>query len=291
MNQRFLIVGGTGTLGQATAKALLNRAYFVTVFSRCELKQKEMQIAFNNNPALKFILGDIRDRDAVLSATRHVDCIMHFAALKHVDTLEEFPEEALKTNVLGTINIADAAEHWATPNVVFSSTDKAVDPINAYGFSKALAEKILMRRNLTQAVVKYSIYRWGNVLGSRGSAIHGFVKTLREEKKVYITDPKMTRFWIKIEDAVSFMLKTYDFCDRKEIQIPSIYSASIAELADAVARALGVEYYETVTTGIRAGEKIHESLTSEHFGGLTSFSSERIPRGALSSMVKEAINE
>lgn len=258
---KYLILGGTGTLGRAlTQKLLEDKSNEVICFSRCELKQKEMRGDFKNDPRLHFILGDIRDHGALRRACVAVDTVFHVAALKHVDVLEENPEESVKTNIIGTMNVADAAELAGVSHVVFSSTDKAVSPVNAYGMSKAISEKILLNRNQAGRT-HFSVFRWGNVTGSRGSVLHAFAKSLTTEKEARITHPEMTRFWITIEDAVEFMLANYKTASG--VMIPPIKAASVANLIKATAIVLGVEEYKTVITGVRPGEKLHESL-DEH---------------------------
>jgi UDP-N-acetylglucosamine 4,6-dehydratase len=258
---RVLILGGTGTLGTELTRRWLLEGCEVTVFSRDELKQKQMA-ARMGGPLLRFRLGDIRDRAALARAMVGMDIVFHVAALKHVDTLEEHPEESVATNIQGTINVADCAEAAGVGRVVFSSTDKAVSPINVYGMSKGISERILLQRNKAQSSTTYAVYRWGNVLGSRGSVLDTFKRTIQCEGKAYLTHPEMTRFWIRIEDAVDYMLKTYVAASRTDAMIPPIKAASVANLALSVARYLGYgEHVKLEVTRIRPGEKLHESLT------------------------------
>lgn len=264
---KSLIIGGTGTLGQELTRQLLQEVdNEVVILSRCELKQRQMYEAFNRDVRIKFVLGDIRDKTTLTRAIfgRGFDVIFHVAALKHVDVLEENPEESVATNVLGTINVADVAIEAQVPHVVFSSTDKAVDPINAYGMSKGLSEKILYRRNEIQTSTKFCVFRWGNVIGSRGSAIHFFAKTLKETNTVFLTDSRMTRFWIKIEEAVRFMLDNYKTAPLAAAAIPEMRSAPIYTLACAVAQHVGAKDMNIVNIGFRRGEKMHEQIISAH---------------------------
>lgn len=257
---KYLIVGGTGTLGRALTKALLksSETQSIVCFSRDELKQKELSSAFND-PRLRCVLGDIRDFDSLVRVMSGIDVVFHVAALKHVDTLEANPEECVKTNILGTMNVADAAIVQAVPYVIFSSTDKAESPVNVYGMSKGISEKILLNQNLLQSRTKFSVYRWGNVIASRGSALSFFAKTLKEEGRAYITDLEMTRFWIRIEDAVGFMLGTYEIA--AGIMAPAtMLSSPITSMVDAISELVNVPKYETQVTGVRPGEKIHETL-------------------------------
>lgn len=261
--KKFLILGGTGTLGKSLIKRILAlpEDVSVTCFSRCELKQKGLRDEIKD-PRLQFVLGDIRDRDFLFYVFSGMDTIFHVAALKHIDSMEENPEESVKTNIVGTINVADAAISCRVPYVVFSSTDKAVEPINVYGNSKAISEKILLRRNALQKFTQFSIYRWGNVVGSRGSAIPMFAKTLKDEGKAYLTDSKMTRFWIRIEEAIDFVMKSYRI-PSNEVRIPDMKAASVVRVIEETAKIMGIDTFEILEIGKRRGEKIHEDLTSK----------------------------
>lgn len=261
----YLIIGGTGTLGKELTRQLLtDPKNHVICFSRCEFKQQEMKREFKNNPELRFIVGDMRDRESLFHAMVGVKTVFHVAALKHVDVLEDNPEESVKTNILGTINVCDAAIKCEVDHVVFSSTDKAVDPVNVYGMSKGISEKILLRRNEIQGITEFSVYRWGNVLGSRGSAIHSFADSLLNSRKVFLTDPEMSRFWIKIEDAVKFMLAGYQTAALDDINIPSMKAASVIRVIHTIARILSVDKFGIEPVGLRRGEKIHEAMRSMH---------------------------
>jgi UDP-N-acetylglucosamine 4,6-dehydratase len=256
---KYLILGGTGTLGRALTKALLASEpnCLITCFSRDELKQKDLAAELKD-PRVSFTLGDIRDASTLWQAMMGVDTVFHVAALKHIDSLESNPEESVRTNILGTCNVADTAIRANVKHVVFSSTDKAVDPVNVYGMSKGISEKILLNRNKSQSITRFSVYRWGNVLASRGSALHYFAKTLKTEGKAYVTSPDMTRFWIRIEDAVAFMLNTYQTASG--IMVPVMKSSYVTTMVEAIAALSGVPIYSTVLTGLRPGEKIHESI-------------------------------
>tara|TARA_R110000868_G_scaffold62962_3_gene189952 strand:- start:8454 stop:9371 length:918 start_codon:yes stop_codon:yes gene_type:complete len=262
---KYLVIGGTGTLGKAFIEKAVSHGHAVTCFSRCELKQKELQASVKGQ--VKCVIGDVRDRDAVMRVTRGFDSVFLFAALKHVDTLEFNPEEAFKTNVIGTVNALDAAEQNGVKNFVFSSTDKAVDPVNAYGYSKALAEKIIQART---GPCTYKVYRWGNVISSRGSVIPMFIEQLKKSNEVRLTDTSMTRFLIKIHEVVNFIFDTFELGTSNEILIPSIKAASIQQLVRVIASLLGVKNYKTNIMGIRPGEKLHETLVSAHIGAVES---------------------
>lgn len=254
------IIGGTGTLGTELIKSL-HKDNDITCFSRDELKQQKLK---NIYPNVKYIIGDVRDKEAIKTLLNNsYDALFYVAALKHVDVLEDNPVEAIKTNVIGTLNIGEAAINAGVSNVVFSSTDKAVLPINVYGMSKSIAEKYLLNLNKLNKT-HFSVYRWGNVIGSRGSAIHLFRDQLLNEKKVKITHIDMTRFWIPIETAVNYLLDTYKTASKTEIMIPTMKAAKIVRIVDIIAKLLNVRSYVIDIIGIRPGEKIHECLKSTH---------------------------
>jgi UDP-N-acetylglucosamine 4,6-dehydratase len=253
---RILITGITGTLGTALTTLLLEDGHEVVGYSRCELKQSQ----FQKHEKLTMYVGDVRDRDRLIEASRNVDLIFHLSALKRIDSCEENPEECVATNVYGTENVLHAQRINKIPRVVLSSTDKAVYPINIYGMSKATAEK-LVRRNPNNVVC-----RWGNVLGSRGSAIPHFVKTLREGKYLDITDKKCTRYWLPVEDAAIFMW----LASQKPVgglYIPEMKAYPVLKLALMIAKIIGIEPKRINDIGIRAGEKLHEHLRRDDEGG------------------------
>lgn len=253
---RLLIIGGSGTLGNAVTEALYSNGRSISIYSRDEIKQKEMKKKF---PKCNFIIGDVRDKEAVENAVRGHDRVFLFAASKHVDICERFPEECIKTNIDGCLNTLKACDKYNTP-LTFSSTDKAVAPVNAYGASKMMCEKIL----LGQDRVKVSIARYGNVLGSRGSVLEMFVKSILTSQPVCVTDERCTRFWIKIEDAARFVINA-----NEGMNIPKLRSSKITDLVYAVSKVLGKPYSIKVT-GLIPGEKVHESL-SEDYHSNTSF--------------------
>lgn len=273
----IVIFGGTGTLGHALAKIYAKRKESVTVISRCELKQKQMAKKY---PNFKYIVGDVRDHH-----WKHMvkpEIVYNLAAMKHVDTAEFNTEYCFDVNVNGTINTCK----WAIDNhakYIFSSTDKAVLPINAYGASKMMAEKFVLHQGR-------NVFRWGNVLGSRGSVLHAFRETLTKEKKVYITSTEMTRFWIHIDDAANFMVERAGMMTGTHI--PDMGAAPVVDLAAAMAKVLGITTYEIIETGIRPGEKYHEVLESNHGWCLRSDDDGiRIPMDILEKMVERAMNE
>ncbi len=277
-----LIIGGTGTLGQELTRQLLERGELsIRVLSRCELKQKEMSEKFRDK-RLSFTLGDVRDLSTVRGAMRGIHTVFYVAALKHVDTLEFNPEEAVKTNVLGTMNVADAAQSEGVRYVAFSSTDKAVAPINAYGMSKALAEKILLNRN-RNGKTSFSVFRWANVMGSRGSVIPLFAETLKSQGVAYITDPEMTRFWIRIEDAARFMIEHH--WKANGVMIPPMKAASVLRVIDRIAAHCGLDEYQVKRIGIRPGEKLHETITE----GISSDTAEKYSDEELDGLLESVL--
>ncbi len=259
LKRNILIIGGTGTLGQELLKKI--DPCKTIIFSRDELKQHELRHKY---PNLKCVIGDIRDQKSLEYAfDDNIEWVFHVAALKHVDILEHNPEEAYKTNILGTINSAELAKKYNVTNFYFTSTDKAVMPVNVYGMTKAISERYLLNQNKSEpSGTVFRVFRWGNILGSRGSVVSLFVNSLKEENKIYVTDKKMTRFWIRIEDAVRYMLGFKG--DSTKVNFPEMKTASICNLGKAIADVMGIKRFEIKEIGIRPGEKIHECLYSSH---------------------------
>lgn len=253
---KALVTGFTGSLGSELTKLLLDDGIHVVGYSRDELKQSQ----FPNHPKLIKYLGDIRDRDRLLEASRNCDIVFHTAALKQVDRLEENPEEAIATNVTGTENILYSQRINHIPRVVLSSTDKAVYPINTYGATKALAERLVLR-NENNVVCRY-----GNVFASRGSVIPSFIKSLKEENLIRITDKRMTRFFIKVSEAAEFVARS-SIKPQGGLYIPQMKSYPVLKLALLIADILQVRNPKVLEIGIRAGEKLHENLRTEFEGG------------------------
>lgn len=267
--KKHLVLGGTGTLGQAIIKKLrLDPENEIVCLSRDEFKQHQMKKIWPEDQRMHYVLGDIRDLHSIERYFAGVHTVFHVAALKQIDTLEANPYECIKTNLLGTINVAKAATDYNVPFVVFSSTDKAVMPINLYGMCKAASELVLKFENKFQKRTQFIIYRWGNVLSSRGSVIPIFQGTLREGK-AHITDKHMTRFWIKIEQAVEFILSTYQK-NLDEVMIPPMKGASVVKVVEAIADSMGVKKYELIETGLRPGEKINETIFVDDRGSAVS---------------------
>ncbi|MBN2047571.1 MAG: UDP-N-acetylglucosamine 4,6-dehydratase (inverting) [Anaerolineaceae bacterium] len=260
-NQTILVTGGTGSFGKNFTKVLLEKhtPKRIIIFSRDELKQHEMRMQFNDDPRLRFFIGDLRDRDRVYRAfSTEIDMVVHAAALKQVPACEYNPYEAIKTNVIGAQNVIDAAIDCGIPKVIALSTDKAVNPINLYGATKLCAEKQFVQGNsyAGSKPTRFSCVRYGNVVGSRGSVVPVFRK-LRETGLVTVTDERMTRFWITLDQAVEFVIHSSEIMHGGEIFVPRLPSMGIMDLVKVIAPDCEVKI-----TGIRPGEKLHEILIS-----------------------------
>jgi UDP-N-acetylglucosamine 4,6-dehydratase/5-epimerase len=257
----ILITGGTGSFGKACIETLFaeHDPRVVRVFSRDELKQSEMQANYAGEKQVRFFLGDVRDRNRIIGATRGVDLIIHAAALKQVPACEYNPFEAAQTNILGSENVVAAAIANDVPRTLMLSTDKAVNPVNLYGATKLCAEKIVTQANALAAdsLARFASVRYGNVVGSRGSVIPIFLAQA-ETARITITDERMTRFWITLPEAVRFVLSRLALMEGGEVFVPKIPSMRVSEIADAIAPDA-----ERVITGIRPGEKLNEVLLTE----------------------------
>ncbi len=259
----ILITGGTGSLGKMLVKTIIAKYVpeKLIIFSRDELKQFEMQQQWSSEkyPFMRYFLGDVRDYSRLLHAFNGVDYVIHAAALKQIPAAEYNPYECIKTNIFGAVNVTEAAIEKNVKTVVALSTDKAVNPINLYGATKLCSDKLFVAAHVYsgQHNTKFSVVRYGNVLGSRGSVIP-FFKDKAKEGKLPITDPRMTRFWITIGRAVEFVLASLEKTKGGEIFVPRIPSMKITDLAEAVAPKVPHKI-----VGIRPGEKIHETLISE----------------------------
>jgi UDP-N-acetylglucosamine 4,6-dehydratase len=256
-----LITGGTGSLGNSLVEYLLKETQVrrIAIFSRDELKQHHMRIRFQDNPRLRWFLGDIRDLDRLKRAFHGVDYVIHAAALKQVDTGEYNPMEFIKTNVLGSQNVIDASIDAGVKRTIALSTDKASSPINLYGATKLTADKLFVAaNNYSQAYgTAFSVVRYGNVMGSRGSVIPFFRDLALQGKALPITDLRMTRFWISIENAVKFVIESLEMMTGGELYVPRIPSMRIVDLARAVSPDSKLE-----EIGMRPGEKLHEEMIS-----------------------------
>lgn len=262
-NKTLLITGGTGSFGNAVLKRFLDSDIAeIRIFSRDEKKQDDMRKKYANTK-LKFYIGDVRDYQSVLNATRGVDYIYHAAALKQVPSCEFYPLEAVKTNVLGTENVLEAAIQNQVQRVVCLSTDKAVYPINAMGISKAMMEKVVVAksRNVPEGTTICAT-RYGNVMASRGSVIPLFVDQILKGQPISITDPNMTRFMMTLDDAVDLVLHAFEHGTNGDIFVQKAPAATIHVLAQAVVDLMNQEEHPIDIIGTRHGEKIYEALCS-----------------------------
>jgi len=256
-----LITGGTGSFGKKFTEIVLREhdPKAVRIFSRGEFLQLQMRQQFNDDPRLRFFIGDVRDRDRLYRAMDGVDIVVHAAALKQVPACEYNPIEAVKTNIDGAVNVINAAIDNEVEKVMAISTDKAVYPVNLYGATKLVAEKLFVQGNAYTGKhrTRFSVVRYGNVVGSRGSVIPLFLEQ-RRTGKITITDERMTRFWITLEQGVRFVISCIERMKGGEIFVPKIPSMRIVDLADVIAPGA-----EREIIGIRPGEKIHECLITE----------------------------
>jgi len=260
----ILITGGTGSFGGYFVNYLLDKKFKeIRVFSRDELKQEEMRLKLEN-PAIKFHIGDVRDRDSVDDVMTGVDYVFHAAALKQVPTCEFFPMQATQTNVIGSQNIIKSAISHGVSKVVCLSTDKAVYPVNALGITKALMEKVVQSasRTLSESKTILSLVRYGNVLFSRGSVIPLFLKQIREKKPITVTEPEMTRFLLPLKEAIHLVDFALKNGQQGDIFVRNAPSGSIGDLAQALKNIFSSES-EIKTMGMRHGEKLHETLASK----------------------------
>lgn len=257
-----MITGGTGSFGNAVLKRFLDSELKeIRIFSRDEKKQDDMRKRYAS-PKLKFYIGDVRDFNSVLSAVRGVDYIYHAAALKQVPSCEFHPLEAVKTNVLGTENVLEAAITCGVKRVVCLSTDKAVYPINAMGISKAMMEKVIVAKSRGSNSTIICTTRYGNVMASRGSVIPLFVDQIRAGQPITITDPNMTRFMMTLNDAVDLVLYAFEYGDPGDIFVQKAPAATIEVLGKALIELMGKPDYVFNIIGTRHGEKLYEALLS-----------------------------
>jgi len=260
-NSSVLITGGTGSLGKALLKEILSTttARRVVIFSRDELKQYNLRSEFKDDPRIRWFIGDIRDIERLKRALHGIDYVIHAAALKQVDTGEYNPMEFIKTNVMGSQNVIDASISAGVKKVVALSTDKASSPINLYGATKLTADKLFIAANNYSFSygTTFSVVRYGNVMGSRGSVIPFFSSLAAEGKPLPLTDLRMTRFWISIDAAVKFVLSSLELMSGGELYVPRIPSMKLIDLAKAVDPTAKI-----VDIGMRPGEKLHEEMIS-----------------------------
>ena len=258
----LLITGGTGSFGNAVLRRFLDSELNeIRIFSRDEKKQDDMRKLYNN-PKLKFYIGDVRDFQSVSNAVRGVDYIFHAAALKQVPSCEFHPLEAVKTNVLGTENVLEAAVQSGVKRVIVLSTDKAVYPINAMGISKAMMEKVSVAKSRNADSTIINVTRYGNVMASRGSVIPLFVDQILSNTPISITDPEMTRFMMTLDDAVDLVLYAFENGTPGEIFVQKAPAATIKVLAEALTELMDVPNHKINIIGTRHGEKLYEALLS-----------------------------
>lgn len=256
-NKVVAITGGTGSFGKAMVKELLTKdVRQIRVLSRDELKQAQMKDEIND-PRVEYFICDIRDAERLVTAIEGVDIVIHAAAMKRIEVCEKDPQEALKTNINGTVNVANACLRNNVKNAIFISTDKACYPVNLYGATKLTAEKVWIQSNTYRGrnhPTKFSVVRYGNVLGSRGSVLHSFKDQL-EAGVLKVTDQKMTRFFITLQEAVDLVQLAIEYQQGGEIYTPNLKAVSIYRMAEMIAGNVPV-----VITNQRGGEKLHETL-------------------------------
>ena len=260
-DKNILVTGGTGSFGKKFVEMMLKdyQPNRLIVYSRDELKQHEMRMAGFDHPNLRYFIGDVRDLPRLQRAFNGVDIVVHAAALKQVPACEYNPMEAIKTNILGSSNVVDAALDAGVKKVLALSTDKAVNPVNLYGATKLAAEKLMVQSNAYAGGMKtrFSCVRYGNVVGSRGSVVPLFIKQ-RSTGEVTLTDERMTRFWISLDQGVRFVIRCIEQMQGGEVFVPKIPSMRMVDLAQAIAPEAEIRII-----GIRPGEKLHEVLISE----------------------------
>jgi len=289
-----IITGGTGTLGRELIRQITVGKYFdpIVVFSRDEAKHIELEREYDN---VRTFLGDVVRSEDIGSCIRRYqpDTVFHCAALKHVDRGEAQTSQYINVNLNGTINVTNACSNFRVKNMVFFSTDKAVLPINAYGMTKALAEKYIQSKwSDDEKSTNFAIYRWGNILGSNGSVLKQFVKDIIDKKRIKITHQDMTRFWLTISEAVFYVLNSYLERTIQPRICPTIKAATLIDLAYAVASCLSMEYdLDFKITGIRPGEKIHEHLKSDHDFCIRSDNATKYKADELEAKIKPTVLE
>lgn len=264
-DKTIFVTGGTGSWGYELVSQLLQEdPKEIIIFTRNESNQVTMKRSFVNNNRLRFVIGDVRDKNALLEASEEADYIFHLAALKHVPVCEEQPYEALKTNVTGTQNVIEAAIENKVKKVIYISTDKAANPSNFYGFTKALGERLIIHANSLPSKTQFVCVRGGNVLGTNGSVIHVFKQQIKRDSKIGITDNEMTRFFLTIKDAIKLLFKATYESYGGEIFVMKMPTCKIIDLAHVLIEASGEKNVEIEEQGIRPGEKLHEILFTEY---------------------------
>lgn len=256
----LLVTGGTGSFGNAVVRRFLNTDIKeIRIFSRDEKKQDDMR-KYYKNPKLKFYIGDVRDYNSLIDAFKGVDYVFHAAALKQVPSCEFYPMEAVKTNVIGTENVLNAAINAGVKKVICLSTDKAVYPVNAMGITKALMEKVAIAKSRADNGTTICITRYGNVMASRGSVIPLFISQIRNNQPMTVTDPNMTRFMMTLDEAVDLVLYAFKNGENGDIFVQKAPSATIGLLAETIRKLLKRPNHEIKIIGTRHGEKLYETL-------------------------------
>ena len=262
-NKILLITGGTGSFGNAVLEKFIDSELKeIRIFSRDELKQDNMRKKYNNSK-LNFFVGDVRDKASVDDAMKDVDFVFHAAALKQVPSCEFFPMQAVKTNILGTENVLNAAIEAKVKKVIALSTDKAVYPINAMGMSKALMERVIVSKGRNQSKTMISCTRYGNVMASRGSVIPLFIQQIKEEKPITITNPEMTRFMMSLKQAVELVMFAFKNGSSGDIFVQKAPAATVKTLAESIRDILNKQKHEIKIIGTRHGEKLYETLLTK----------------------------
>jgi FlaA1/EpsC-like NDP-sugar epimerase len=268
--KKIFITGGTGSWGNELTKQLLDfDPEQITIFSRSEFNQVSMDRKFND-PRLRFLIGDIRDHDRLMECMKGIDFVFHLAALKHVPVCEEQPYEAIKTNIVGTRNVIQAAQANGVKKVIDVSTDKAVDPLNLYGMTKAIGERLIIQANLEPSPTQYVCIRGGNVLGTNGSVVPFFIDQIKRFKKVKLTDKNMTRYFLTLSEAISLLFKASEVSHGGETFVMKMPACKISDLAEVMIEEIAPnEHIAIEEVGVRPGEKIHEVLVSRYEAPLT----------------------
>ena len=284
----IVIFGGTGTLGHALAR-IVSQIDFgpIYIVSRCELRQKQMREEF---PGFRYVVGDVTNTDWADKIPSKPCTVFNLAAMKHVEIAEDNVERCVAIDYMGVVNTFKWAKSVGALSYVFTGTDKSVLPINAYGMAKGLAEKYLeekIRENSSD--MQISVCKWPNVLGSRGSVLHAFMKSLKDENKFYITDKRMTRFWLHIDDVADFMWSKRVVTSLNGPHIPQLKACKVTELAESVARLMGNNDFSIEEIGIRPGEKIHEVMRTGHDYCINSENCEQYNEEDLDELVSRCI--
>jgi UDP-N-acetylglucosamine 4,6-dehydratase/5-epimerase len=267
MKHKILITGGTGSWANELVAQIIDNDDIdqIVIYSRGEHMQVEMKRKFSSKLAkLRFVVGDVRDLASLKIAMKNIHKVYHMAALKHVPVCEENPLEAIKTNILGTNNAIEAAIHNDVARFVFVSTDKAVDPLNLYGVTKSCAEKLVINANALTSTTDFICLRAGNVLGTNGSVVPLFIEQIKKLNTITITDEAMTRFFLRVQDAIKLVLKAEVEAVGGEVLVVKMPACKIIDLADVLIEVLGDKYTKVKIIGIRPGEKLHELLVTRH---------------------------